>query len=365
MNKCDWPPGLVSRACPLPGDTRVCEAYLKDLPGLWEATLARRGMHSGSTLASQARLRVPRAPYVGRDRVGGRRMNKCDWPPGLVSRACPLPGDTRVCEAYLKDLPGLWEATLARRGMHSGSTLASQARLRVPRAPYVGRDRVGGRRMNKCDWPPGLVSRACPLPGDTRVCEAYLKDLPGLWEATLARRGMHSGSTLASQARLRVPRAPYVGRDRVGGRRMNKCDWPPGLVSRACPLPGDTRVCEAYLKDLPGLWEATLARRGMHSGSTLASQARLRVPRAPYVGRDRVGGRRMNKCDWPPGLVSRACPLPGDTRVCGAYLKDFLACRRRRWRVAACTRGRRASRKLDFASPEPPTWGGIGWGVEG
>ena len=67
----------------------------------------------------------------------------------------------------------------------------------------------------------------------------------------------------------------------------------------------------------------------------------------------------MNKCDWPPGLVSRACPLPGDTRVYGAYLKHFPACRRRRWRVAAYTRGRRSSRKLDFASPEPPTWGGV------
>ena len=36
--------------------------------------------------------------------------------------------------------------------------------------------------------------------------------------------------------------------------------------------------------------EATLARRDLHSGSTRVSQARLRVPRAPYVGRDREGG---------------------------------------------------------------------------
>ena len=71
----------------------------------------------------------------------------------------------------------------------------------------------------------------------------------------------------------------------------------------------------------------------------------------------------MNRRDWPLGLGSPACPLPWDTRAYGAYLKDFPACRRRRSRVAAYTRGRRSSRKLDFASPEPPTWGGIGWGV--
>jgi hypothetical protein len=47
----------------------------------------------------------------------------------------------------------------------------------------------------------------------------------------------------------------------------------------------------------------------------------VRFQRGPGLGNR--PGLLNNKCDWPPGLGSPACPFPGDTRVCGAYLRAF------------------------------------------
>jgi hypothetical protein len=91
-------------------------------------------------------------------------------------------------------------------------------------------------------------------------------------------------------------------------------------------------------------------------GTPPASRRGRRVPPIPscmVVGNDQDGEHR-GRCDRPPGLGSPACPLSLGTRGCtGPISRDSPACRRRRSRVAACTRGRRSSRKLDFASPEP------------
>jgi hypothetical protein len=81
-----------------------------------------------------------------------------------------------------------------------------------------------------------------------------------------------------------------------GGVQVRLATWPDSL---ACPFLGDMRVCVAYLKESLGLLEATLARRGLHSGSPLVSQARLRVPRAPSVGT----ARPEYRCDW--GVIER------------------------------------------------------------